>query len=979
MNMYVPLSQMTAIELIIASVMYQIISARNSNPLIQLKQDSLVGANKFTEDNYKMDWHDAMNLIMYTYKTDKYAIKKEDINMYDVYSFIIPDMINYKDKHTEIKDGKIIKGILNGGILQKLILNIWDKYGSLTAKTFIDNLQRLVTKWLMDAGFTLGLYDALPPIELETKGKEFMEKQKLEIDLMLTTQENNPELLQADIFENNVKNKLNKRDFMGNMTMETLNIKNNFYRMISSKAKGEWINLGQIALGSTQDMLKGERLPKQVNGRTTVHFFQNDDRADARGYIANSFSKGLKAHEAWFHHSTGREGLINTAIKTGDTGYMQRKLIKGMEDAMVAYDGTVRTSTNVILQILYGGNQMDQSMQKAVKLSVLNMGNSEIKNNLVFTAEELSTFKEDKKLNDSYYEDIRAMRNKMREYQMIASAEYLVIKDIFFQPILYSRIIDDIKDIETDTNTKLEQKYILDEINRILSHEVTPLMTLANKEKNPCKYQDEKICKFLFKLMLYEYLSPKRCIVEYKFNKEKFDKVIEEIIFNYNRAFINPGEMVGILTAQSMGEPLSQMTLSSFHQTGSGGEGRQGIPRLKEILSFSKNISNPTTYIYLKDEYKQDKTYAKKISSYLKFTILKDITKKIDIVYDPLYESSDSYTQKDTVDTKNVFYINKSSLDKLPWLFRIYLSREALIEYDINMLDIKASFINFWLKNVMDNVTTKNKLIKDLIPKILNVCILTNNNNSDTPIVHIRFDLKSIDNRTLNDIAELLLNKYNLKGSKYIKTIDDIKQHKCFTFDNDDEKIEPVSEYIIVANGIDMQRLINMKVINMYKSTSTDILTVYKNYGIEAVRSLIIKEITRIFESGGASISIHHITLMADIMTNTGNITSIDRHGINKLDTDPFSRASFEMPLEQFIKAAIFNEMDKMRSVSSQVMLGKSMKGGTGLCELILDEEILASIEYNNNISGYISHPIQLAQDDLMADIMSKTIGSMSI
>jgi DNA-directed RNA polymerase II subunit RPB1 len=114
----------------------------------------------------------------------------------------------------------------------------------------------------------------------------------------------------------------------------------------------------------------------------------------------------------------------------------------------------------------------------------------------------------------------------MREYQMKASCDFLVLKDEFFQPIYYSRIIDNIKNYKSENNTKLQIRYIIEEIERILSHECTPLMLLINKDKNPCKYKDEIICKFLFKIMLYEYLSPKKCIVNYKFSKERFDKFL---------------------------------------------------------------------------------------------------------------------------------------------------------------------------------------------------------------------------------------------------------------------------------------------------------------------------------------------------------------------------------------------------------------------------------------------------------------------
>jgi len=144
---------------------------------------------------------------------------------------------------------------------------------------------------------------------------------------------------------------------------------------------------------------------------------------------------------------------------------------------------------------------------------------------------------------------------------------------------------------------------------------------------------------------------------------------------------------------------------------------------------------------------------------------------------------------------------------------------------------------------------------------------------------------------------------------------------------------------------------------------------IYENYGIEATRLALIKEIKDVIETGGNACNIQHIELVVDVIVNTGILTAINRHGINKLDTDPFSRASFEKTVEQFILAAAFNEKDHMRSVSARIMAGKPFRGGTGLCDLIMNADMLIGAQETMNIA---QEPTNQGIVDFTGDNFSK-------
>jgi len=206
---------------------------------------------------------------------------------------------------------------------------------------------------------------------------------------------------------------------------------------------------------------------------------------------------------------------------------------------------------------------------------------------------------------------------------------------------------------------------------------------------------------------------------------------------------------------------------------------------------------------------------------------------------------------------------------------------------------------------------------------------------------------------TLVDFMDMFVDDFKLKGMEDIIDIRGGKpnEERIISFDNPEQSVEKNNEYIIYTKGINMIDIRKIIGVDLNRTYCSDIITTYEIFGIEAARNLIIHDIIQIFNSNGSGVvNYQHISIFGDIMTNVGNLTSIDRHGLNKLDTDPFSRASFERPVEQLINAAIFNEVDYMKSVSSRIMAGLCIKGGTGLCNLILDKDLLENSEYTIDV-----------------------------
>ena len=975
MNLYVAQSIQALIEnLMLASVDKNILTPCYSAPIVSFKQDTPAGIYLMTEKKQMISWHVAMNIAMHITGFDPMKIEKKDITTYKLFSFILPKMINYVktndkgEKIVEIVNGELLYGKITGSILKNvLIMAIWDRYGPKQTRIFIDNAQHLAEMFLIHKGLSIGYIDTIPTDDIRETAKKEIYSKVLESSNLLTEIENNPTLLDIETFETNLLSVLRTvKDNAATTAFKMLNSKNMFYTLIDSGAKGSAANIGSIMAGRGQEILKYARIDKTVNGRALPHICFNDDTASARGFIINNYNEGMDPQEFWWYHQGGREGIINTAIKTAESGYQQRRLIKALESIMVTYDGTVRTSNGIILQMLYGDSQLDQTMQKKITFKSMSMNNDTLEKVHLFTSSEIKSIKENstelETMNKHFVEELKAMRDEMREIQLRSHYKYGDFISEFFQAANYVRIINDIKNTNDSDNKPLSPFYVFEQINNILKHENTSLVYYHDEMKNPIKHRNEIKAKFLLKYALYEFLSPKVCILHHKLNKTKLDIVVAEIIASFNKSLVQAGEMVGIVSAQSMGEPLTQMTLSSFHKSGSGVAGLQGTPRLKELFGNAKNIATPIMFIYMKKEYRENKQLVNKIAASLKFTTSIDIIDTITTIFD----SDNTYSDIDSVDTTSIFSINalkNIDMKTLPWLFRISINREKMSEHDITMLDIKTKFISFW-----NEILKEDKKLKPLLNKINNACILTNQINSEKPHVHVRLELNNIDDKTLQSFRDLLLKRFYIKGNEKIKKIDSIAHDSVVLFDDETGDVVRTKEYVIYTSGINYEKIREIQYIDQDRTLCNDTRMIHDLYGIEAARSILLKEISSVFTT---NINYHHIAMVCDLMTHTGDITSIDRFGINKLNTGVLSRATFEKTMEILTEAAIYNQTDHLKNVSSSIMLGKTFKGGTGLCGVMMDNELLENSEFGN-VNVEIKSNIALSKMSIIDDIIKK-------
>lgn len=680
-----------------------------------------------------------------------------------------------------------------------------------------------------------------------------------------------------------------------------------------------------------------------------------------------------------------------TCADTAETGYTQRKLIKSMEDIMVRYDSTVRNSNDKIIQFVYGDSGVDTTKQYEYLLHIIEMGNQTIKDKFLFNNSELKSVKgASEKINTKIYDTIIELRDTIRTSTMKSTMSYISLKDKFMIPVNINRIVDTVIGMEnlSKQSSDLTPGYVLEQIEMLLRNDKTTLIYMTEEERNnpnSLKRKDEELHKTVFRAVVYDSLNPKRMIVTLNVSKMQFDKIVLEVIDNFNKNMIEPGEMAGILAGQSTGEPLTQMTLNSFHHSGIASMSAtvQGVPRMKELLSVSKKPKTPQMIIYLTEEYMGNKDMAHKIASHIKHTTLSDIRGKITVYYDPNPKATGGFMENDNV--KNAFYNHKgtkgdcstSDITGLPWLMRIELDREKMLDKDVTLLDIKKKFCSWWDRRIIDSKTMK-KEEKKVLNKITHLAVLSNTDNDKQPILHVRFNVKDIDRdkdkfdtNTIDGFIDHIIDKFKLKGIQSITDISAIREEKIIQFSKKTGEMEKTTQYVIYASGVNFNDIRYLTGIDLKKTISNHVMEVYNIFGIEIARSILLREIANAYERAGGEVNYQHITMIVDQMTSSGSINSIDRHGMNKSDSDPLSRASFEKTVEQLLTAAVYGETDQMKGVSSRITVGAVIRGGTGYCQLELDTEMIEKSEYNED-ADYGKKFTELNAGTLAKDIIGK-------
>jgi len=378
---------------ILMKVQQNILSPRFGGAIIGGIHDHISGCFLLTHGDKKIVVDDASHILAsIKYEGEGLKSIKENNKNYvtgkDIFSTLLPDDLDleYKakiclncdvctapncpnDAHVIIKKGVLKQGTIDensiGAFKGKILDRIIRDHGMDKGREFIDNVTKLGIKSITLFGFTTSIEDEDIPEEARNQIEEGLQKAMKKINGLVKAYENDElESLPGRSLEETLEMEIMRvtgraRDMAGEIAGRHLGLNNSAVIMAKSGARGSMLNLSQMSGCVGQQAVRGERIHRGYQYRTLPHFKKHDLGAKAKGFVASSYKTGLSPTEYFFHSMGGREGLVDTAVRTSRSGYMQRRLINALEDVKVENDGTVRHSGGQIIQFIYGEDGVD--------------------------------------------------------------------------------------------------------------------------------------------------------------------------------------------------------------------------------------------------------------------------------------------------------------------------------------------------------------------------------------------------------------------------------------------------------------------------------------------------------------------------------------------------------------------------------------------------------------------------------------------
>ena len=565
MNLHVPQSLQTSVELkYLAAVSKHIISPSTNDPIIQPAQDNLVGLFKITDDNVFFTQQEVMNLLVGIEKFNgvipepQYTSKNGKIVKWtgkQIYSIILPPITYYNNlskKNPNLKDVIIENGILKQGQLEKkcssaVLHYIFNDYGHREATRYLNDLQRIVSRYLIRSGFSVGISDLIIDKEIRKRNEEIILKGKKDIVELTKKVHLNILTDSSDRLDKIYDAKVaaickNTTDGIRKDTMNILPLTNRINYIVTSGSKGSDINIQQMMCLLGQQTIDGKRVPMGFTDRSLPHYPRYENGAESRGFISSNFVNGLNPQEFFFHAMSGREGVIDTAVKTATSGYLQRRLVKSMEDLKVAHDFSVRASNNDIVQFCYGydgfnSTELEKQISNFIKIDI-----DKLNKNYYFDPtdkfeyvlkSEIDKMKKIDGWKGMFLEYNKNLESLIEKFHNIYT-KFNKIDDIeIYYPVNFSRLI-----INTVSQFKL---------NDVSKSDIHPIEMI--KELNSlikyCRIENRR--SLACEILLWDNLSPKVLLRDKKFNRIAFLHVINAIKTRYKYSLAEGGDMVGPL------------------------------------------------------------------------------------------------------------------------------------------------------------------------------------------------------------------------------------------------------------------------------------------------------------------------------------------------------------------------------------------------------------------------------------------------
>ena len=899
MNMHLPQNEEARVEaILLMGVHNNLVTPRNGEPLVAASQDFLSAAYLLTQRDQFYTRADFCRLVAYfgdaaeqidlpypsilkpvelwTGKQVFSCMIRPQKDSKALVSFEMKEKNYTSDYHfcrndgwvafrnSELISGTVAKKTIGDGSKTGLLYILLRDCGNLEAARLLDRWAKFCSRYFgHHKGFSMGISDVTPSEELKALKHEILsngyrkaaENIKLYEDGNLELRPGCDLLQSLEEILNGVLGKL--RESAGQEAMKALPWSNTPRIMAECGSKGSPLNISQMIACVGQQAVGGMRIQDGFVNRTLPHFEYHSLTPAAKGFVANSFYTGLTATEFFFHTQGGREGLVDTAVKTAETGYMARRLMKALEDLSLQYDSSVRNSENTVVQFVYGDDSLNPAQME--------------NNDRPVDFDRL-------RLHVSQILPCRDERRLLPD-QLLYSVE-TILKSSGFQNILPT--------------------------GRVFHNEIREFFKGLSE-------QQEKITEL--------YADNDEAVELLTWNSSRItesqlEKMMEIALDSFTKAYVEAGEAVGAMGAQSISEPGTQMTLKTFHFAGvSSMNVTLGVPRLKEIINASKVISTPIITVRLNQD--DNKVGARIVKAGIEKTTLGEISSHIKEVY----SASQCYVS-------------------------IKLDMETIeqLKLNIDAMTVRRSILFGQKRQSRPAVL---RLIQEKHIKV------KRGSSSRLRVYIPQQSLGAKQSSTIPPTTFFVMQA--LKSALPQVVVQGIATVNRAVINEEDKNGK--TSYHLLVEGYGLSDVMASPGVDAFHTTTNHIIEVEATLGVEAARSQISSEIAYIMNAYGIGIDHRHLLLLSDVMTFKGEVLGITRFGVSKMKESVLMLASFEKTTDHLFDAAVHGRSDAIVGVSECIIMGIPIPLGTGLFKLL--KKATAPVALGD--TEYIRRPLLLA------------------
>lgn len=985
MNLIVPRSSRTINEISeLSSPKQRFISYKDASPPMGQAQDSLVGTAELTRTKTKMNklhamrmfknvpvWHDFSQYDkekLFTGREIVTTLFQETgmlINFNKAAKYYDKNWAPYRNYNKEDIHVEIDRGVLKTGILDKNALGegvvgsifhiIHNQYGPRAAIEASFQIQQLALTYIYNCGVTVSIKDLL--INRDALKQIHAIESGLIAESHLITDKLNSGSIVAPIgktieeyYEELQMNALNPGDSLYPPLFGSIDPEYNcFDKMIMYGSKGKLDNFRNIATAVGRLEINGERFKENFGRRCLPYFTRYDGDPRSRGYIPNSYMSGIRVAEFMFHAQETRYQLINKALSTSITGMYNRMAIKNLESHIIDNLRRVNKSGRII-QMLYGGDGVDPRFLEKVPIPIIKADLNDAKFAEMFDGVPAATnlFKERKAkpdlkliaaLKDEFAQLVKDRKFYIDTYlsrEMTSGKPY---QEWIQLPVNLERIINDtLYNLElkqkAQTANDLDPMDAIVKVQNLCANIVYGLINEIQEKRHSPVPAYLKMATTTLALMIRSYLNV-ASLLRTGITNRALDIIIEQIKIAYQKSLISYGTCVGILAAQSISEPLTQMVLDSHHHSGVASTKKKGMERVREILNAkqTEKMKQPSMIIYPKKQWLKNKSKVQEIANSIELINLVQFVNKWDIFYEaygkPIYPAF--VHEAKMIKEFEKYHIHvKPPTDLLNWCVRLTINKAKLIEKQVSMDMIYAVLRK---QHPYTHIVYSTDNAENIIMRVY-----LRNTVTKKPEINCDF---------IKEVTSWLLAS-TIRGIEGINACYVKEASKNFLQEDGSIKSEKI--YFIFTDGTNLRKVLMNPWIDPDLVQSDSIQETRQHFGIEEAR---LKIITELGDQIDNKASYRHFEIYSGEMTYTGQVTSIDRYGSAKRETSFMLRISDASPLSVIENSAINALKDNLEGVSAPIMVGKNPHIGDLYNTFKLDEKFLQ--EHVKNLDNILA------------------------